>query len=139
MHIQSLLKFLGIQRRHWLVAVEKSQKTVLASVRAFHLLHTVRFGRLPEDARPPHEPDHSDDDSVDEIGGVLVKRSPPGPIAPLAGRQKTLTQTPQHPPEVTQGPPKRGALWSIVQLLYYSTHGDDCSGPSTLGSERQSR
>jgi hypothetical protein len=38
-HIQSLLKFLGIQRKHWQAAVEK---TVLASVRAFYFLHTVQ-------------------------------------------------------------------------------------------------
>ncbi len=72
-HIQSLLKFLDIHRRHWHVAVEK---TVLASVRAFYFLHTVRFGRLQEDARPPYDPDHSDDDSVDVMGRIPDKRSP---------------------------------------------------------------
>ena len=56
------------------------EKSVPASVCAFHFLHTVRFGGLPEDARPPHEPDHSDEDNVDVdvVGEVLVrvKRSP---------------------------------------------------------------
>jgi hypothetical protein len=45
-HVESLLKFLGIQRKHWQVAVELS---VLASVRASHFLHTVRFGGRPDD------------------------------------------------------------------------------------------
>ncbi len=33
----SFLKFLGIERKHWRVAVEQEQ-TALASVRAFHFL-----------------------------------------------------------------------------------------------------
>ena len=101
-HIQSLLKFLGIQRKHWQVAVEK---TVLASVRAFYFLHTVRFGRLQEDARPPHDPDHSDDDSVDVMGGVQVKRSPHRTTSRMS--EDSDPDSPA-PPEVTQGPPKRG-------------------------------
>ncbi len=65
LHIESLLKFLGIHRRHWQVAVER---TVLASVRAFHFLHKVRFGGLPEAGRPDLDPDHSDNDSDVEVG-----------------------------------------------------------------------
>ena len=42
-HVESLLKFIGIQQILWKVAVERS---VLASVRAFHFLHKVRFGGL---------------------------------------------------------------------------------------------
>jgi hypothetical protein len=42
-HVESLLKFIGIQQKHWKVAAERS---VLASVRSFHFLHKVRFGRL---------------------------------------------------------------------------------------------
>ena len=40
-HINALLEFLGIQRRHWQTAAEKS---VLASVRALYYMHKVRFG-----------------------------------------------------------------------------------------------
>ncbi len=40
-HVDSLLKFISIERKHWRVAVEQ---TALASVRAFHFLHKVRFG-----------------------------------------------------------------------------------------------
>jgi hypothetical protein len=47
-HIESLLKFLGIQRKHWQVAVEQSALANLASVRAFLFLHTLRFGGRPE-------------------------------------------------------------------------------------------
>jgi hypothetical protein len=72
-HIQSLLKFLEIQRRHWQTAVER---TVLASVRGLHFLHKVRFGGLPEAARPELDPDHSEADSDDAVGGVRIKRNP---------------------------------------------------------------
>ena len=40
-HVESLLKFLHIQRKLWQGAIER---TVLASVHAFHFLHKVRFG-----------------------------------------------------------------------------------------------
>ncbi len=39
-HVESLLKFLDIPRKHWHVAIEK---IALASVQAFHFLHRVRF------------------------------------------------------------------------------------------------
>ncbi len=37
---KTLLKFLDIQRKHWQIVIEQS---ALASVRAFHFLHKVRF------------------------------------------------------------------------------------------------
>ena len=103
-HIQSLLKFLGIQRKQWQVAVEK---TVLASVRAFYFLHTVRFGRLQEDARPPHDPDHSDDESADVMVRVQVKRSPLRTTSRVSRSEDSDSDSPTSP-EATQGPPKRG-------------------------------
>ena len=39
-HVQSVLRFLGIQRKHWQLAIEQ---TALASVQAFHFLHKVSF------------------------------------------------------------------------------------------------
>jgi hypothetical protein len=39
-HLQSVLKFLDIQRKHWQIVIEQ---TALADVRAFHFLHKVRF------------------------------------------------------------------------------------------------
>ena len=71
LHIESLLKFLDIQRKHWPVAVER---TVLASVRAFHFLHKVRFGGLPEAGRPDLDPDHSDHASDEDVGDGGTKR-----------------------------------------------------------------
>ncbi len=64
--MESLLNFLGIQRKLWQVAIER---TVLASVQAFNFLHKVRFGGLPEVGRPdlgPERNDSTDDDVVDE-------------------------------------------------------------------------
>ncbi len=40
-HVQSLLKFLDNQRKHWQIVIEQ---TALASVQAFHFLYKVRFG-----------------------------------------------------------------------------------------------
>jgi hypothetical protein len=54
-HVESLLKFLGVQRKHRRMAVER---WVLASARAFHFLHKVRFGGLSAVVRP--DPDNSD-------------------------------------------------------------------------------
>ncbi len=80
------------------------EKTVLASVPAFYFLHTVRFGRLQEDAHPPHDPDHSDDDSVDGMGGVPVKRSPHRTTSRVS---EDSDSDPSTSPKATQGPPKR--------------------------------
>ena len=49
LHIESLLKFLDIQRKHWKTVIER---TVLASVRALYFLHKVRFGGLAEAISP---------------------------------------------------------------------------------------
>ena len=69
-HVQSLLKFLEIQRRHWQPAVER---TVLASVRALHVHHKVRIGGLPENTRHSLDLDNNDDDSVHVVRGVRTK------------------------------------------------------------------
>jgi hypothetical protein len=53
-HVQSHLKFLDIQRKHWQILIEQ---TALASVRAFHFLHMVRFGGPLE--RVQLDTDHS--------------------------------------------------------------------------------
>ena len=51
-HIESLQRFLCVQQKHWLAAVEH---TVLASVLALHFLHRVRFGGLQDAVRPELE------------------------------------------------------------------------------------
>ena len=67
-HVQSLLKFLDIQRKHWQIAIEQ---TALASVRAFHFLHKVRFGG-PLD-RVQLDTYHSSA-GVDNVGTTVTKR-----------------------------------------------------------------
>jgi hypothetical protein len=64
---------LGIHRKHWRVAVER---TVLASVRAFHFLHKVRFGGLSETKRPDLGSERSDAVSSDSAEGGGLKRKP---------------------------------------------------------------
>jgi hypothetical protein len=67
-HVESLLKFLGIQQRHWRVAIER---TAIASVRAFHFLHKVRFGGP---IRPDLDPDDNSNTSDDDVSVVTTKR-----------------------------------------------------------------
>jgi hypothetical protein len=76
-HVDSLLKFLGIERKHWQVAVEQ---TALASVRAFHILHNVHL-------RGPLERVQSDRDSSsisresDEDTTISVNKRKPQSIS----------------------------------------------------------
>ena len=67
-HVQSVLKFLDIQQKHWQIAIEQ---TALASVRAFHFLHKVRFGG-PLD-RVQLDTDHSSAEA-DNVGTTVTKR-----------------------------------------------------------------
>ncbi len=67
-HVQSLLKFLDIQRKHWKIVIEQ---TALASVRAFHFLHKVRFGGPLE--RVQLDTDHSSA-GEDDVSTTATKR-----------------------------------------------------------------
>ncbi len=69
-HVQFVLKFLKIQRKHWQIAIEQ---TALASVRAFYFLHKVRFGG-PLD-RVQLDTDHSSyGTEADNVGTTATKR-----------------------------------------------------------------
>jgi hypothetical protein len=65
------LKFIGVQQKHWKVAAERS---VLASVRAFHFLHKVRFGGLSYATRSDLNSDNSDCEQDDSKEGEVAKR-----------------------------------------------------------------
>jgi hypothetical protein len=69
-HVQSLLRFLGIQR-HWQVVIDQM---ALASVRAFHFLHTVRFGGPLERAQLGIDPNSSNSASEDDTSNAIPKR-----------------------------------------------------------------
>ncbi len=69
-HVESLLKFLDIQRKHWLVAIEQ---TALASVQAFHFLHKVRFGGPLERVQLDMDPNSISSASEDDID-ITTKR-----------------------------------------------------------------
>jgi hypothetical protein len=70
-YVESLLKFIGIQRKLWKVAVERS---VLASVRAFHYLHKVRFGGLSRAVCPDPDPCNSDSEQDVSKENISAKR-----------------------------------------------------------------
>ena len=70
-YVESLLKFIGIQRKLWKVAVERS---VLASVRAFHYLHKVRFGGLSRAVCPDPDPSNSDSEQDVSKENISAKR-----------------------------------------------------------------
>jgi hypothetical protein len=63
-HVESLLKFLDIQRKHLRVAVER---IALASVREFHFLDKVCFGGPLEPVGPDLDPDNSSSTSDEEV------------------------------------------------------------------------
>jgi hypothetical protein len=63
-HVESLLKFLDIPRKHWHVAIEKIE---LASVQAFHFLHRVRFGGPLERVQLDMDPNGICNTSEDDI------------------------------------------------------------------------
>ncbi len=70
LHVESLLKFLGIHRQHWQVTVER---TVLTSVLGFHFLHKVRFRSL-SDLEAGRHSKHSDSTNDEDVGDVGIKR-----------------------------------------------------------------
>ncbi len=70
-HVVSLLKILGIQRKYWRVVVELS---VLASARAFHVLHTVRFGGHSDVTLTAFDPENSDSERDDSEDSTVIKR-----------------------------------------------------------------
>ncbi len=70
-HVESLLKYLSIQRKHWWVAVDQ---IALASVRAFHFLHKLRFWGPLEAVHPDLDPDNGYSASDEEVGVAVTKR-----------------------------------------------------------------
>jgi hypothetical protein len=70
--IESLLNFQCVQQKQWRSAVERT--CFLASFRALHFLHRVRFGGLPNAVRPDLESEHSDSPDEDDVGSRLAKR-----------------------------------------------------------------
>jgi hypothetical protein len=68
-HVESVLKFIGIQERHWRAAIER---VALAS--AFHFLHKVRFGGSLDPVRPDLDPDDNISTSDDDASDVATKR-----------------------------------------------------------------
>jgi hypothetical protein len=80
-HVEHLLKFIGVQQKHWKVAAEHS---VFASVHAFHFLHKVRFGGLSNETRSDLNSDNSDCEQDDSKDGAVAKRKSSGGRASLA-------------------------------------------------------
>jgi hypothetical protein len=107
-HVGSLLKFLRIQEKHWHGAIER---TVLASVQAFHFLHKVRFGgrlgvgRL--DLSLEHNVNTDDDDAVD--GGRPRKYRRARATLDCTDSDSMATDN----PEVTQPPNKARRILSV--------------------------
>jgi hypothetical protein len=69
-HVESLLKFLDIPRKLWHVAIEKM---ALASVKAFHFLHKVRFVGPLERVQLDMDPSGICNTSEDDIS-ITTKR-----------------------------------------------------------------
>ncbi len=82
-HVESLLKSIGVQQKRWKVAAGRS---ALASVRAFHFLHSVRFGGLSCATRSDLDSDKSDCEQDDSEDGEVAKRkSSESRVSPTLG------------------------------------------------------
>jgi hypothetical protein len=78
-HINALLEFLAIHKRHWQTAAEK---TVLASVRALYFMHRVRFGgsqgrQLAGQMWCSLDSSGEDDDDLDELVAQATRKRKP--------------------------------------------------------------
>ena len=78
-HINALLEFLAIHKRHWQTAAEK---TVLASVRALYFMHQVRFGgsqhrQLAGQMWCSSDSSGEDDDDLDELVAQATRKRKP--------------------------------------------------------------
>ena len=100
-HVESLLKFIGVQQKHWKVAAERS---VLASVRAFHFLHKVRFGGLSYATRSDLNSDNSDCEQDDSKDGEVAKRKSSESRASLTLGNTDSAATQTRRPTLTQNP-----------------------------------
>ncbi len=70
-HVDSLLMFLDIKRKHWLVEVEQ---TALVSIRVYHFLHKVRFRGPLEPVQPDRDPSSISSASDDNASIAVTKR-----------------------------------------------------------------
>jgi hypothetical protein len=124
-HVGSLLKFLRIQRKLWPGAIER---TVLASVQAFHFLHKVCFGgRLGIgllDLSPELNVSTDDDDVVDSERQRKSQRA--GATLDCTDSDSTATGD----PEMTQ-PPSKARRTQYVQSPVSEANGLRPTAPST--------
>ena len=97
-YIGALLGFLEIPKKHWQTAVER---TVLASVRALHFLHRVRFGGLLADRREDREltlrsGEDSDEDCYDvtdlDVPASLKRKKVPTSAGPELPSEDALVE-----------------------------------------------
>ena len=109
-HIESLLKFLRVQQKHWRAVVKP---TVLVSVLAFHFLHTVRSGGLPEAVQPDLDPERGSDSASDDgVEEVRIKRKSRRSRAVLV---RVVTVRPRT--ALTQTRRKQMLLWRSIGSL----------------------
>ena len=143
LHVHSLLKFAEIHHKHWKTAVERS---VLASVRAFHFLHRVRFGGLPETVRSDLDPDCNDSRSDNEEEGARPKRLSRNDTTQDCADLNTLTVESSEAPctykKVCRRPAGRAANAATVRTAALLSTPNDAGGltpptcPGPVGSAR---
>jgi hypothetical protein len=123
-HVGSLLKFLHIQRKLWHGAIER---TVLASVQAFHFLHKVCFGGCLGVGRLDLSPELNDstEDDVVVDGGRQRKSQRAGATLDCTDSDSTATGD----PEMTQ-PPSKARRTLYVQSPVSEANGLEWSKPT---------
>ena len=125
--VGSLLKFLHIQRKLWPGAIEK---TVLASVQAFHFLHKVRFGGRLGIGRLDLSPELSVNTDDDDVADGGWQRQSQRAGATLDSIDSDSTATGDSGPEMTQ-PPSKARRTQYVQSPISETNRVRPTTPST--------
>jgi hypothetical protein len=146
LHVHSLLKFAEIHHKHWKTAVER---TVLASVRAFHFLHRVRFGGLPETVRSDLDPDYNDSRIDNEEEGTRAKRlsrnDTTQDCADLNALAAECGEAPRTYKKACRRPAGRAANAATVRAAALLSTPNDTGGltpsacPGPIGSARNNR
>ncbi len=129
-HVESHLKFIGVQQKHWKVAAERS---VLASVRAFHFLHKVRFGGLSNATRSDLNSYNSDCEQDDSKDGAVAKRKFSGSRVSLAygNTDSDSSADSQAEPRSTHRPPPKARRTLSTREANAWAVGDQSPSAST--------
>jgi hypothetical protein len=137
-HINALLEFLEIHKRHWQTAAEK---TVLALVCEFYFMHRVRYGGSPggqpvDQTLCTRANSDEEDDSLDEMEAQATRKQKPV-AAPVRRNTKTFPATVRADPPMERKMRRTHLGTCQVQRGSGSTMSSKAQRPPNGGGTRQ--